>query len=296
MTTQCFSMVRGRVMRATRLTGCGVVDDTACSSIVTKGFVSVGFTANVDEGETINVKNAAGENCINDVPDPTLTGYGLTITFCEVNPDLYSMLTGQETVFDNAGNAVGFRVSTAVKASNSGFALELWSGVPGASCDESGAQTYGYVLVPFVQGGVLGDFTLENNAVTFTLQNATTKDGSGWGVGPYDVVLGAADAPSPLEEPITSTDHLHVQLTTLEPPTPGCSCLPSGPKSTSATAGTPGTYSPADSYPPTNFAALATWPLTASPTTNWTAGQYIVLDDDTFAHWNGTAWVAGIHP
>jgi hypothetical protein len=295
MTTQCFSMVRGRVMRATRLTGCGDIEDTISSAIVTKGFVSVGFTANVDEGETINVKNAAGENCINDIPDPVITGYTLTITFCEVNPELYAMLTGQAVVFDSSGNAVGFRVNSAVKSSSSGFALEVWSGVPGANC-AGGTPTYGYVLVPFVQGGVLGDFTLENNAVTFTLQNATTKDGSLWGTGPYNVVNGAGGTPGKLATAISATDHLHVQLTTLAPPSPSCTATPSGPKSTSATAGTPGTYSPVDSYPPTNFTALATWPLTASPATNWTAGQYIVLDDDTKAHWNGTAWVAGIHP
>jgi hypothetical protein len=34
---------------------------------------------------------------------------------------------------------------------------------------------------------------------------------------------------------------------------------------------------------------------TASPNTNWVAGQYMVLGDGSYANWNGTAWVAGIH-
>ena len=60
---------------------------------------------------------------------------------------------------------------------------------------------------------------------------------------------------------------------------------------TGATAGSPGTFTPAGSTPPANFAALAT--VTASPTTAWTTGQHVVLGDATTAHWSGTAWVAG---
>jgi hypothetical protein len=83
-------------------------------------------------------------------------------------------------------------------------------------------------------------------------------------------------------------------LTTIAPPTPGCTCEASGPEPTGATAGTPGTWTPVDSYPRIDLADLIANPVTASPTTAWTAGQYIVLQDDSFAHWNGTAWVAGI--
>jgi hypothetical protein len=289
-------------MRATRLDGCGRVKDAECSAIVSEGFVSVAFTANIDEGEEITVTNAAGKVCVRDAPVASLTGYSLTITFCEVNPDLYAMMTGQQTVFDAEGEAVGFRVNSDVDASQSGFALELWSNTPGVECDaedEGAAGSFGYVLVPFIKGGVLGDFTLENGAVTFTLQNATTKTGSAWGVGPYDVVPGVGGTPGKLLDPIESGDHLHIQLTSVAPPEPGCSCLTSGPKSTGATAGTPATLTPANSYPPDNFEELdtgGTHLLTASPSTAWTSGQYVVLGDGTFAHWNGTAWVEGIAP
>ena len=55
-----------------------------------------------------------------------------------------------------------------------------------------------------------------------------------------------------------------------------------------------GTFTPAGATPPQNFAALSG--VTANPATNWTSGQRIVLADGTTAYWNGTAWVAGIHP
>jgi hypothetical protein len=399
MADQCFSMVRGRVMRATRLDGCGRVKASGCSAIVSEGFVSVAFTANIDEGEEITVTNASGKTCVRDTPVPRLSNYTLVITFCEVSPELYAMLTGQSVVFNANGDAVGFRVNTDVDPSDSGFALEVWSNVPGVTCGSAIDQgTYGYTLVPFVQGGVLGDFTIENNAVTFTISNATTKSGGSWSSGPYDVVAGAgtdevqtvtvtgsptggnytltfdsvttaniaynanaAAIQSALEalsnvepgditvtgsgpftltfggqyddtnvpqitataaltggtspgittatttqgavgtatgllEPIGSADHLHVQLTTIAPPSPGCACSASGPAATGATAGDPGTWTPTDSYPPFDFAELAASSITASPSSAWTTGQFVVLEDDSHAYWDGADWVAGEAP
>jgi len=291
--SKCFSLVRGRVLRATALDGCGRPKAAACSSIVTEGFISVAFTANTDTGEEISVTNASGKVCIRDTPCPTFTGYSVEITFCEVNPDLYAMLSGQGSVFDSTGTGVGFRVNSDISACDSGVALELWSSVPSVVCDPqdaSAAGSYGYILVPFLQGGVLGDFTLENDAVSFTITGAATKTGSGWGVGPYDVVSDGS-ASSPLLTPITSGDHLHVQYTTVAPPDPSCDCVSNGVEATGANAGKPGTWTPVDSYAPQNLAE--TTGVTASPATPWTVGQYMVLGDNSRASWNGTAWVAG---
>lgn len=296
MASTCFSLVRGRVLRATALDGCGRPRNAACASIVSEGFVSVGFTANTDEGEEISVKNASGKVCIQDTPCPAFKGYTVEIAFCEVNPGLYAMLTGQESVFNGDGDAVGFRVNSDISACDSGFALELWSNVPGIACsDDPNAQgSFGYLLVPFLQGGVLGDFTLENDAVTFTISGAATKTGGGWGVGPYDVVRDALGDPSPLLTPITSGDHLHVQYSDVAPPVASCDCAPAGVAATGATAGSPGTWTPAESYAPASFADLAG--VTASPLTEWTVGQHIVLEDGTHAYWDATTWVVGDAP
>lgn len=293
MANKKFSLVRGRRLRVTTLDGCGRIVPSACSALVTDGFVSVGFTANVTEGEAITATNASGRNCVNVPGTPEFLGYGLELTFCEVSPELYAMLTGQAVVYDFEGNAVGFRASSGVDLSQVAWALELWSDVPGVACsDDPNAQgSYGYLLLPFVSGGVLGDFTLENNAVTFTISNAATKDGSGWGTGPYDVVPTATGA-GPLDEAIKPDDHLHVQWTSVAPPAVG-DCIPSGPAATDATSGTPGTWGPVDSYPPETFADLTASGITASPTTAWVSGEYVVLGDGSEAHWDGTAWVAG---
>jgi hypothetical protein len=68
---------------------------------------------------------------------------------------------------------------------------------------------------------------------------------------------------------------------------------------TGATAGTPGSWTPTGSTPPSSVANLiAGTPnvVTASPATAWTTGQYVqtgTAGTPGQAHWSGTAWVTG---
>jgi hypothetical protein len=54
----------------------------------------------------------------------------------------------------------------------------------------------------------------------------------------------------------------------------------------------PGSFTPAGAMAPANLAGMTG--LTASPATAWTTGMYVTLGDGSTAHWDGTAWVAGI--
>ena len=45
---------------------------------------------------------------------PEFHGYGVEITFCEVSPCLFSIVTGQPSVVDAAGDVVGFRMNSGV--------------------------------------------------------------------------------------------------------------------------------------------------------------------------------------
>jgi len=303
MTTRCFPLVGGRVLRATRLDVCGRPEYGDCAQVVSEGFVSIATTANVDDGEEISVTNANGKKCVRQPAKPTLDGYTHVITFCDVEPDLYALMTGQEVVYDDAGDAVGFRVDTAVSPADHAWALEVWSNVPGVACTDEGEGIWGYMLWPFLSGGVLGDFTIENAAVSFQIQGVNTMTGVGWGTGPYPVVTGGTGA-GQLLTPLDRTDVLHVQLTDVPPPEPGvdCGCLPldnpAWSSATGADAGTPGTWTPADSRRPATFDALATSvpAITANPTTVWSTGQHVVLGDGAFAWWDGTDWQEGTAP
>jgi hypothetical protein len=190
--TKCLSLVKGRRIRVTKLDSCGrpVYGDT--SQVVSKGFISVGFTANTSDSDEISVTNAAGEICVFDPAVTSLSGYAVEISFCEVDPELFALVTGQSVVLGgDASTVIGFDVDPAIALSASNFALELWAGSPaGDACATAGATgSYGYLLLPFLTGGILGDFTVENAAITFTLTGANTKKGNAWGKGPYPVML-----------------------------------------------------------------------------------------------------------
>ena len=63
---------------------------------------------------------------------------------------------------------------------------------------------------------------------------------------------------------------------------------------TGATAGTPGSFTPAGATVPADLAALqsASPAVVASPNTAWTTGQSVNLGTGS-AHWSGSAYVAG---
>lgn len=239
MATNSFPLVRGRTMRVTQTDGCctpayGAED----GMVVTDGFVSVALTANINEPEEIIITNANGKTCVRDAGCAEFQGYSVEITFCEVTPCLFSLVTGQPSVVNSAGEIVGFRMNSAISGCDSGFALEVWMGVPGVACSGE-AGGFGYLLLPCLQGGVIGDFTIENAAITFTITGAATKAGNGWGVGPYSVVEDGLGAAAPLPSPLDPDDHLYVSFTTVPPPeeTDGCTAVPAAPLPLAATAG-----------------------------------------------------------
>ncbi len=225
--TKDFGLIQGRVARVTRLDGCGRPLFGDGNSVVSEGFIQVQYTAVTTDTDPIVVPNAGGKTILKQPGYSSPDGYTLQMDFGKVDPEFVSIMTGQEVFLDIDGNVVGFGVDTKVDVTKSGFALEVWAGAPGGDVceDESAEGSYGYILVPFVTGGVLGDFTVQNDALTFTVQNASTKDGNGWGKGPYDVVMNAGSTagsrvPGPLLESLPSTQALVVLLVTVAPPEP----------------------------------------------------------------------------
>jgi hypothetical protein len=68
---------------------------------------------------------------------------------------------------------------------------------------------------------------------------------------------------------------------------------------TGATAGIPGTWTPAGSTPPADLATLQGSGIVATPQTGWTSGQYVqtaTAGAAGRATWTGTDWVGGAAP
>jgi len=222
-TTQCLKPVRGRRMRVTRLDACGRPVTGAGNQVTTSGFVTVKMSMNVETGDEITVKNASGELCISDKACDQIKWIDVEFDFCEVDPDLYTMMDPTWTTeLDADGNAVGFRMASNLSC-DTGYAVELWSDLLGTDvCDNPDAQgAWGYFLLPWTVGGAPGDIEVTNDAVSFTL-NGRTKTNARWGVGPYDVVMDADGAPAPLAVAIGPDVPLLFRATTVPPPDAVC--------------------------------------------------------------------------
>jgi hypothetical protein len=225
MATTCVSLARGKMYRLTRLDDCGVPVAGATSVVTSKGFVSVTATPVYQDQEDITQTDANGDTCIDDQSDPALRWLTLEIVLCNLDPFAINIITGDPVVVDDdtpTPNTVGWRWDSAVSGSAE-FGLEVWSGVPGQACDPAGFPLYGYWLYPFVVQATIGEYVVENGALTLTL-TARTSAGSGWGVGAYDVRRDANTpfAPEPLLTAIGPTQHGHFEVASAPLPTPAC--------------------------------------------------------------------------
>jgi hypothetical protein len=216
----CYTVVRGKRMRVTRLDECGNVPETDAQFVVTSGFVTVGLTAVIEEGDDIVQKNANGDLVVNDRSRNQFKRWDVSAEFAEVDPAILSLMTNARLEEDYASDIVGVRQPEG--GTTGSFALEVWTGVPGSDCVPDMPSNYGYLLLPFVVGGPLGDISISNGAATFSV-SSHTRGAGGWGVGPYDVVATDVDnTPGPLAVEMGSDEHLLMRLTTIEPPDADC--------------------------------------------------------------------------
>lgn len=222
---ECPTLIQGTRLRATRIDDCGSPVGGVAGQVVTSGFISVAMADNVESADEFKVKNAGGEYCVNQRSRPLLNWIDTTIELCQVSPEFFEMLTGSPLVMDDAlptPNAVGFGTDSAEYASAS-FALELWTNLGrtgGAACGTTGAR-YGYLLLPWLIEGTVGDVKVENGPVNFTV-TTITSGGNDWGRGPYNVIVNRLGVAAPLLTAIPTDRHRHLQFTSLAPPAPVC--------------------------------------------------------------------------
>lgn len=226
-TTHCYIPVLGKRIRVTALDNCGTPPAAAAvdSVVSTDGFISVTLTSETEDGTEIITKKASGALCVNEKQADSFKRFTVEIEFCGVDPALLALVTNAEPYLDYNDEVAGFTVGEG--EINKKFALELWTGLSGQACAEGAEDASGYILLPYLNAGVLGDITIDGeNAVTFSVTGAYTKGGNNWGVGPYEVVMDDTDAAAPLPLALDPYDHLLMIDTALAPPPAACGAIP----------------------------------------------------------------------
>lgn len=237
----CPSYSGAAVLRATKVDGCcaPVFEDPDnpgnSGQVTTDAFVSIQVTPGEGEegggggggGEGDNVVKANGQTCMTTVVCNPPQAYTLNITLCALDPELVLIMQPAWcAIRDGAGTIIGFTAKGKANC-DSGFALEVWMNVysgAGAACKEGGASQHGYMLFPCITNVAIGEFTIQNGPITFSF-TGTTKRGSNWGKGPYNVLMNDG-VPGPLPCPLAEDDDFVQLLTTFPPPEPECGKQP----------------------------------------------------------------------
>ena len=227
MVAQCHSVVRAPTARVTRLGPCGEILDSECAFAVTNSFVDITLTKVLQDRQDALQLNANGDICVDKPKAPILRWYEVVITFCQVDPELFNIVSAEPLIMDDSlvPEAVGWcTLPDSPSASN--YALEFWTGTEDEGCDDD-EIIYGYGLLPRLTQGMIGDVTIANGVINFTV-SAISRPGNQWGTGPYNVIINEtglnAGLPGPLLLPVATNAHKCFQWTKLGPPVSQCGC------------------------------------------------------------------------
>jgi hypothetical protein len=292
MGTKKLRSVKGRRIRLTALDECGAPDlGNPCGSIVTSGFISVTWADEVETGEEYTQKNAWGDFCIAEKDADRVKWTNVTLSLCEVDPQILVMLGGAIPNENLSGDMIGAFFTR--DPNPLAFAIEVWTKKAGSdACGTAGLPEWGYFAGFNVRNGMLdGDLTIENAPLTVSIKGELFTANAAWGTGPY--------GDNPLENPAGVPEGAlrYIGITTVQPPEDTDGCQPIL-LATGATAGTPGQWTPAQSAVPYSLSSLQAVlpPIVASPTSAWATGESVTLGDGSSTHWTGTAWAAGVAP
>lgn len=226
MATRCFKPIFGKRIRLTRMDECCAVatgPTDACLEIVSDGFVSLSLSSEVEEGTEVVTKKANGDLNINQKAPDSFKRFTVEMELAGVDPDLLAFLTNMRPYLDAAGDTVGATAYEGVV--NGKFGLEVWTGLSGQACAPGVEEASGYIVLPCVNAGVLGDVTIDGeNAVSFSMTGAYTISGNQWGVGTQNVVLDDLSAPATLPTAIAPDEPLLILETGVAPPPHACGC------------------------------------------------------------------------
>lgn len=227
MASECLPVLQFDVARVTRLDECGEPIDSTCAYAVSEGVITLAMTNNNQDRQEYLQLNGQGNICVDEAKEAQLRWINFELTFCNVDPELFNIITAEPLVLSDAAEPVAIGWDTTQDAPlNSFFALEAWTNTGGDSCTD-GVADYGYFLLPFAVGGQVSDITLENANINFTVTGRTKRNAL-WGTGPFNVrIIEAAldlGEPAALLTAIGSTVHRRQFWTELPPPANSCGC------------------------------------------------------------------------
>jgi hypothetical protein len=160
-------------MRVTALDISGNID-TEKPILNSKGFITVTFSPQFEEGDEITEKAADGSVCVSFKVDDSFTRVDLSLSLCDVDPEVTALLAGGSVILDEDDNVVGYSAPLAGSKVGNPVAVEVWSQAIVAGKPASDAPYWHWVF-PYVKVRYEGDREIGNSR----LANEFTGQGVG---------------------------------------------------------------------------------------------------------------------
>jgi len=288
MANLCGASLQCVAIRVTALDAGGKPQPGA-AMYVTDNLVKIDFNPEMESGQEISQKNAAGNLCVVYRTPDLMKRLNMSVEVCVPDPELEVLLSGGDLFLDG-DDVMGFAYPPLmVDSAPNGVSIEAWTRyvVDGYQPAE---QPYIWWAFPKTQLRK-GNRTIDVNAMANVYEGFAGENVQ-WGTGP----LGDWEWPSDRVVQACFTDTVpEVQCGGQEVPGAAVSA-------TGANSGTPGLWTPSGSTPPATVADLiAGTPnaVVASPSAAWVTGAYVqtqAAGTGGQAYWDGSAWVAGKAP
>jgi len=246
----------------------------------------IDFNPDMEAGQEVSNRGASGNLCVVYRTPDLLKRLTIELELCVPDPELEVLLSGGDVLYKVSAptDVQGWAYPRLMTdPTPNGVSVEAWTRyiVDGAQDPQ---QPYLHWVFPRMYLRK-GNRTIDVNAMANVYDGYAIENPS-WGDGPANDWPYASDK---VVQAAFASGLPVIQTGTIKVP---------GPLATGATSGSPGTWTPTGSGTPDNFTALSTAApaITASPTTLWTSGQYVVLGDGSNAYWDGSAWQPGVAP
>jgi hypothetical protein len=286
MANLCGASLQAVAFRVTQLVGGAPVAGDIM--YVTDNLVKIDFNPEMEAGQEITTKNAAGNICVAYRTPDTMKRLTLSVEVCVPDPELEVLLTGGDVFREGVapdGEVMGFSYPPLLADPNpEGTSLEAWTRyvVDGAQPPSQPYMHWAFPMAKLTKGNRTIDINAMGNVYDgFAIENPN------WGDGPD----GSFTFP---------TDRVVQAMFTDQVPASQCGALAipnQGVAATGATAGVPGLWTPSGATPPADVASIGG--VVAQPVTAWTTGQYVQTGTAGSAgegHWDGDSWEPGKAP
>lgn len=212
-TTECYSPIKGLVLRVIQLNDCGApVTGASGGMIVAAGFTQVTSAAQYETGDRQLTRRADGAACVNEKDCDILTNFELTIDLCLIDPGLVVKTVSPSRLLTFSSPPTGTGFALAEGCGTSHWSLEVWQRVAGnLACGST--RKYVYNAWPHLTDGKIGDYNINIEPSTLTITANSLPVNTSWTAGNPWLGSGAISI---------VPDHWFQNITTVAPPTAVC--------------------------------------------------------------------------